>query len=128
VLRGWGIRLGVCSNKPRKFTEQLLGHLGLEYVFEVVVGPEDVARLKPEPDMLCLARSRLGLGPSEVLYVGDTVVDIQTAHAAGVRVFVVPTGSDDLETLRCAGADWVLNHLAELPDVLRDFAPGEPAA
>jgi phosphoglycolate phosphatase len=119
VLRGWGIRLGVCSNKPRMFTEQLLGHLGVANVFEVVVGPEDVKRLKPDPDMLVLALSRLGLGTAEVLYVGDTLVDIQTAHAAGVRVFVLPTGSDDLETLWSGGADRVLNHLAELPGILR---------
>jgi phosphoglycolate phosphatase len=70
--------------------------------------------------MLILALSRLGLGPAEVLYVGDTLVDIQTARAAGVRIVVLPTGSDDLETLRAGGADRVLNHLAELPEILRD--------
>jgi phosphoglycolate phosphatase len=63
--------------------------------------------------------SRLGLGPAEVLYVGDMRVDIQTARAAGVRVFVVPTGSDDADALRSGGADRVLNHLGELPDILR---------
>jgi phosphoglycolate phosphatase len=119
TLRGWGIRLGVCSNKPRPFTEQLLGHLGLAHVFAVVVGPEDVARLKPAPDMLRLAMARLELTPAEVLYVGDMRVDIDTARAAGVRVFVVATGSDGIDALRSGGADRVLNHLGELPDILR---------
>lgn len=119
TLRGWGVRLGVCSNKPRPFTEQLLGHLGLAGVFAVVVGPEDVAHIKPAPDMLRLALARLGLEPAQALYVGDMRVDIQTARAAGVPVFVVATGSDTLDDLRSAGPDRVLNQMGELPGVLR---------
>jgi phosphoglycolate phosphatase len=128
TLHGWGILLGVCSNKPRKFTEQLLGHLGLADVFAVVVGPEDVANIKPAPDMLRLALFRLGLKQGEVLYVGDMRVDIETARAAGVCVFVVATGSDDLDALRSGGPGRVLNHLGELPDILRAHEFGEPAS
>jgi phosphoglycolate phosphatase len=127
-LRGWGIRLGVCSNKPRTFTVQLLGRLGLGDVFSVVIGPEDVAHIKPAPDMLRLAMSRLGLTPAETLYVGDMCVDIDTARAAGVRVFVVTTGSDGPVALRSGGADRVLNHLGELPEILRADKSGGPAS
>jgi len=118
VLRGWGIRLGVCSNKPRPFTEQLLSHFGLGDVFDVVIGPEDVAHIKPAPDMLLTAMSRLGVGPAQVLYVGDMTIDIQTARAAGVHVWVVATGSDTSETLDAAGPDRRLGCLAELVPAL----------
>jgi phosphoglycolate phosphatase len=49
-----------------------------------------------------------------VLYVGDMTVDIQTARAAGVRVWVVPTGSDERGRLEAAQPDRLLRDLNEL--------------
>ncbi len=64
--------------------------------------PEDVAQPKPAPDMLQAALARLNIAADKALYVGDMGVDIQTARAAGVAVWVVPTGSDEIETLQRA--------------------------
>jgi HAD superfamily hydrolase (TIGR01509 family) len=113
-----GYRLGVCSNKLRQYTRRLLDHLGLLPVVAAVVGPEDVARLKPAPDMLLAALRTLDVPAGEALYVGDMRVDIETARAAGVPVWVVATGSDTLETLRTAGPDRVLAEFRELAALL----------
>jgi phosphoglycolate phosphatase len=115
TLHEAGVRLGVCSNKLRPFTEHLLRHLGLAPLMEVVIGPEDAPRLKPAPDMLLAALSRLGVTAREALYVGDMAVDIQTARAAGVTVWVVATGSDEEDTLQAAGPDRLLHDLSKLP-------------
>jgi phosphoglycolate phosphatase len=117
-LRHRGLRLAICSNKPVRFTRQLLEWLGMTDSFEVVLGPEDVPRPKPAPDMLLLALRRLGVTAGEVLYVGDMVVDIQTARAAGVTVWVVPTGSDERATLEAAGPDRLLDGFNELPGLI----------
>jgi phosphoglycolate phosphatase len=109
-----GMRLAVCSNKPVQFTRVLLGHFDLAEHLDVVLGPEDVARPKPAPDMLLAALHRLNVPPGEVLYVGDMTVDIETARAAGVRVWVVPTGSDDRQTLEAARPDRVVEDLRVL--------------
>src|SRR5262245_5303003 len=91
TLHRAGQKLAVCSNKPVLFTRQLLEHLGLLPFLDTVVGPEDVSHPKPAPDMLLLGLRRLGVSPAETLYVGDMTVDIATARAASVRVWVVPT-------------------------------------
>jgi phosphoglycolate phosphatase len=114
-LHGRGLKLGVCSNKPVVFTRKLLTWLDVADQFDVVLGPEDVARPKPAPDMLRLALRQLNLTAAEVLYVGDMVVDIETARAAGVTVWVLPTGSDERSTLEAAGPDRLLSGLNELP-------------
>jgi phosphoglycolate phosphatase len=114
VLRRAGKRLGLCSNKPRPFSVQLLRHLGLFDCFDVVVGPEDVAQPKPAPDMLRSAVVHLDLPPSALLYVGDMTVDIETARAAGVAVWVVPSGSDARAALEAARPDRLLNTLSDL--------------
>lgn len=115
-LHARGKRLALCSNKPRLFSEQLLRHVGVAQVFTAVLGPEDVPRLKPAPDMLLAAMERLRARPEETLYVGDMVVDIQTARGAGVTVWVVPTGSEQPAALQAAGPDRILPSLHELAD------------
>jgi phosphoglycolate phosphatase len=110
--------LGVCSNKPVAFTRDLLAYFGVDACFQVVLGPEDVARPKPAPDMLVQALKDLGVRPNEALYVGDMTVDVQTARAAGVRVWVVPTGSDDPGALARAEPDRILTDLDELRTLL----------
>ena len=114
TLHERGLRLGVCSNKPVGFTKELLAYFKVDSCVDVVLGPEDVARPKPAPDMLLEALSRLRLTASEALYVGDMTVDIQTARAAGVTVWVVPMGSDELQSLRQARPDRILQNLDEL--------------
>jgi phosphoglycolate phosphatase len=116
ALRRGGRTVGICSNKPRAFTVRLLAHLGL--TVDLVLGPEDVRRPKPAPDMLRTALERLRLKPDEVLYVGDMTVDIQTARGAGVPVWIVPTGSDELVALEAAHPDRVLRDLNELLELL----------
>jgi phosphoglycolate phosphatase-like HAD superfamily hydrolase len=86
--------------------------------FQVVLGPEDVARPKPAPDMLTEALKRLGVSSGQALYVGDMVVDIETARAAGVRVLVVPTGSEDRQALDDAKPDRLLRDLSEILELL----------
>lgn len=118
--------LGVCSNKPVPFTRQLVAYLGIASYLNVVLGPEDVPNPKPAPDMLCAALARLKVTANETLYLGDMSVDIQTARAAGVSVWVVPTGSDTIETLRQAHPDRLLRDLGELPALLAAGPSAEP--
>jgi phosphoglycolate phosphatase len=115
ALKESGRKLGICSNKAVAFTRELLAMLGLAEALDVVLGPEDVARHKPAPDMLLEALARLRVEPRQALYVGDMTVDVETARAAGVTVWVVATGSDTAEALDRAGPD---RRLAGLPEIV----------
>ncbi|MBY0457649.1 MAG: HAD-IA family hydrolase [Gemmataceae bacterium] len=111
TLAGRGLKLAVCSNKRVEFTRELVRALGLADCFAAVLGPDDVGgRAKPDPAMLLEGLSRLGVSPAEAVYVGDMVVDVQTARAAGVPVWLVPTGTTDPD----APADRTLGSFAEL--------------
>lgn len=114
TLKERDLLLAVCSNKPRVFTQELLEYLQLAPLIDASLGPEDCPRPKPAPDMLRAALGRLHVAAEEALYVGDMTVDIETARGAGVRVWVVPTGSDERATLAAARPDRLLNSLADI--------------
>jgi phosphoglycolate phosphatase len=80
-----GLRLGICTNKPLAPAEAMLEQLGLGAAFEVVIGGDSLAVIKPDPAPLLAAISALGATPETTLYVGDSEVDAETAQAAGVR-------------------------------------------
>ncbi|HZT80101.1 MAG TPA: HAD-IA family hydrolase, partial [Gemmataceae bacterium] len=116
----------VCSNKNVEFTRALLDSLGVAPFFDVVLGPSDVPHPKPAPDMLREALRRLGVAPAEALYIGDMDVDVQTARAAGLPVWVVPTGSADRAALRAARPDRLIEGLGDLAGSLLDTPPRPP--
>ncbi len=118
TLHEHGLRLAVCSNKAVAFTRELVKILAIAEFFTVVLGPEDAGLPKPAPNILFTALSRLQLRADEVLYVGDMTVDIQTARAAGVTVWIVPTGSDEIGVLRDAMPDRLLGQLSDLLSVV----------
>lgn len=115
ALHAAGIRLGICSNKPARFTRELITILNLDRYVELTLGPEDVPEIKPAPDMLLEGMRRFAVARTETLYVGDMVVDIRTARGAGVPVWVLPTGSETRAALEAAQPDRLLESLVDLP-------------
>jgi phosphoglycolate phosphatase len=99
-----GIAMSVVTNKPRVFTELLLGRLGIAEFFAGVVAGDDGIRRKPHGDMLLAACERMGSEPARSLMVGDSDNDVVAARAAGCPVWCVPYGYNEgrgPETLNC---------------------------
>jgi phosphoglycolate phosphatase len=113
-----GISLGIVSTKFRYRIEAVLRRDGLEHAFELVVGAEDVAAHKPDPSGLRAAISELGKPAAEVLYIGDSVVDAETAKRAGVPFAAVLTGVTPREALAAYEPLAILEDLGSLPGVV----------
>ena len=90
-LHSSGCRLGVFTQKGREFeiegrrygASNELDELGVASLFSVVVGFEDVAHHKPDPEGVELALDWLGVLPKDALLVGDSAADIDAARDAG---------------------------------------------
>ncbi|HVJ83795.1 MAG TPA: HAD-IA family hydrolase [Planctomycetia bacterium] len=113
-LQARGDRLGVCSNKPLALTRELLAVMKLDAFFGAVVGPESAPRPKPAPDMLLVAMRELDAEPARTLYVGDMTIDVEAGRAAGLAVWVIPSGSHDRAKLADAAPDRILADFAEV--------------
>ena len=100
--------LGVVTTKTGRYSVELLEHMGLMRYFEVLVGREDVKNPKPHPEPILKALDLLGRGAANCWMVGDTLLDMDAARAAGVTPFALTCGYGDAGEL--AGA---AEHLAE---------------
>jgi phosphoglycolate phosphatase len=106
-----GVRLAVCTNKQEALTRLLLDALGLSGRFQAIVGGDTLGVRKPDPAPLHEAIARAGGGRAAL--VGDSIIDADTARAAGIPFVAVSFGFSDLpvETL---GADCVIDSYADL--------------
>lgn len=85
ALLNWGYPLGVLSNKRKEPGLREIRICGLTGLFQSVLLLEDLAAPKPAPEALRQSAQALGVPPEDVLYVGDSVLDIQCARLAGAR-------------------------------------------
>ena len=83
-LEAQGIAWGVVTNKSKRFTEPLVAQMPLFAHAAVVISGDTTPHAKPHPEPLLEAARRLGLEPSQCIYVGDDERDIQAARAAGM--------------------------------------------
>jgi phosphoglycolate phosphatase len=121
ALRGRGVRLGVCTNKPQRPSELLLAALGLGPLLEAVVGGDALPVRKPDPGHLRATLEALGTAPEEAVMVGDSGNDLAVARALGVPCVLVSFGYTAVPA-RELGADRVIDRFEELLPVLEAVA------
>jgi|LAHS01.1.fsa_nt_gb HAD superfamily hydrolase (TIGR01509 family) len=92
-LRKRGIKTAVNTNKISSLARYSLSCVGLDGCFDYLLAGGDVPAMKPAPDGVYKAMELAGVtSKDEVLYVGDTVFDLETAQNAGVRCVLVTWG------------------------------------
>ena len=98
-LKRRGLRLAVLSNKPDRQTADVIRRCFGDGLFDLVWGQRDGVPKKPAPDGALGIAAEFGLSPAEILYVGDTNVDMQTAQNAGMPSVGVLWGFRDRQEL-----------------------------
>ncbi len=117
-LRTRGIQTAVLSNKPDFATVSVVKHFFGD-LFDIAHGAREGIALKPSPDGALSLMRELGLSsPAEILYVGDTSVDMDTGKSAGFYTVGVKWGFRTEEELRRHGADAIVSHPAEITKYL----------
>ena len=122
ALGAASIPLAVCTNKPARLTEAILGALGLADYFARVMGGDSLPWRKPDPRVLLSVLADFEAAPASALMVGDSEVDAATASAAGVPLVLMKHGyhRGPIEAIRCLAA---LEGFDELPRLALGGAP-----
>ncbi len=112
-----GARLAILSNKPDALVKRLSEHC-FPGVFDVSVG-QGKYLVKPSPEGPLAIAERLGFVPERVLFVGDSDVDMITAHNAGMRAVGVSWGYRAVSVLEGAGADEIVSAPDEILKIFK---------
>lgn len=109
-----GLPLGCITNKARPFTAEILERAGLAPGLAFVECAESPKERKPAPFLLLKACRDLGIAPAQLLFVGDSALDVAAARAAGCPVVLVDYGYNRGRPASEAGADAVIGSLEDL--------------
>ncbi len=95
TLEKQGVKWGIVTNKPRRFTQPLVQNMGLFERAACVVSGDDAAQPKPAPLTLLLACEQMDVNPKDCIYVGDAARDIEAGKAADMKTVVALFGYID---------------------------------
>lgn len=114
LLQSASIPLAVLSNKPHRFVERVLDALTLTSRFVSARGYRDEKDKKPSPRQAVALAKLMGVSPAHTYFVGDSLVDIQTARNAGMKAVAVTWGFREKTLLQTAKPDFMLDDPLEL--------------
>lgn len=115
TLKEKGAKIGVISTKFRYRLKAVLDlHFPTDF-FDIIIGGEDVKVMKPDQQGIQMALKKLKRNRKETLYIGDSIVDAETARNAKVDFVGVLNGMTTREELEAYPHRQILNDLSQLP-------------
>lgn len=121
-LEAADIVMAVATNKSESLARRLLGELGLDARFPVVVGGDTLAEKKPAAAPLLAVARATGISARESVMIGDAAADVLAGKAAGMRALAAAWGYGDREALARAAPEQMLTQPSDIPGALGIYA------
>lgn len=112
-MHAMGLRVACITNKATRFTLPLLERANLLHRFEHVVCGDTYEKKKPDPMPLLKTAEKFGIGPAELVMIGDSINDVQAARAAGCPILCVPYGYNEGQPVESLDFDGMIRDLSE---------------
>ena len=119
-LKEKGVAIAVASNKYQEATQKIIDGCFPDMGFVAVEGQREGRQRKPDPSIIFSILNQYPVPKKEVLYIGDSAVDIETATRACVESIGVGWGFRSVAELRRANADFIVSHPQEILERLDD--------
>ena len=113
-----GVTMSIASSRSSPSLLLFMRSMGIADYFCYVLGSDNVTSHKPNPEPVNNILAKLNLSPSDAIMVGDMPVDILMGRNASVRSVGVTYGNSSREELSAAGADHVIDSIAELINIV----------
>ncbi|WP_068081962.1 phosphoglycolate phosphatase [Polycladidibacter stylochi] len=124
ALKDKGWKLAICTNKLEGLAKPLIRALGIEQLFDAVVGGDTFSKNKPDAMPVFGAIDMAGGTKRGSVFIGDSRTDIEAARNAGLPVIAVDFGYTDVPVIELK-PDVVISHFNELENAIDSFANAE---
>lgn len=118
-LQSTGIQLAVASNKYQAATEKLVAHYFPQINFTAVFGQREGVNVKPDPIIVFDILKLANVEKEDVLYIGDSGVDMQTAANAGVTACGVTWGFRPKSELEAFNPAYIVDTAEKIKELIR---------
>lgn len=118
ILEKNGIMRTVATSRNNASLNEFLKKMNIDDYFPYVLGGDDTALLKPNPEPVLKTLKELSYKPEQTLVIGDMPIDIEMGKSAGTYTCGVTYGNANKNQLACAGADFIIDKMSDLTDVL----------
>ena len=117
-LRDRHIKLGLVTNNGRAGTNLTLDRFRIRTLFDAIVTRDDCREMKPDAAPVIMVLTELNAQVEEAILVGDGVMDMIAAKAAGLRSAAVATGPSGMQHLLQTEPDYVLASISDLLELV----------
>lgn len=117
-LQQAGVLMAVASNKYQSATSKLVAHYFPQIEFSSVFGQREGVSIKPDPQVVLEIMDRANVKKEEVIYIGDSGVDMQTALNAGVTSIGVTWGFRPVEELQLYTPTYIVDSASEIESII----------
>ena len=117
-LHARGVRLAIASNKLKKYVDLINKELGISDYFHITLGGEDVKRRKPDPFVVHYLMKKYALKKKDVLFVGDSQYDVETAKNAGVDCVYLEYGYADRSIIKQLKPEFRFKDFGDIRDII----------
>lgn len=124
ILRERGHSMALVTSKSDELARRGMTVAGIAHFIDVIVGCDSCARHKPDPAPVHRALELLGRSPSDAVFVGDSIHDMEAGSAAGVVTIAALWGPFRRDQLAPAAPAFYMKAFADLPALLDSLAPG----
>ena len=118
TLQAKGYSLSIVTNKPFAFVEPILEVLGMNGLFELILGGDSLPLKKPDPAPLLHVSEKLGISVDKCVMIGDSKNDILAANACGMQSVGVTYGYNYGEDIGVHNPTVIINDFSELLELL----------
>jgi phosphoglycolate phosphatase len=114
ALRALGTKLAVVTNKEGRYTQIVMDVQKLTDLFDVIISGDTFASKKPDPVGVAHCLQKFDVVPQRALFVGDSSIDVATARAAGVAVWMLPYGYNMGQPIEACAPDRIISDCSSL--------------
>jgi HAD superfamily hydrolase (TIGR01509 family) len=120
-LKKQKIKIGLCTTSSEAAANYILQRFKVAEYFQVVVSRDKVTHVKPDTEQCELALKVMGTKPSNMVLVGDSVADMESAKELKAIAVGIPTGIATQKQLTTAGANYIITALSDLPVLIKEL-------
>ena len=117
-LKERGLKMTVASSRMSVSLNAFINDMGIKDYISYVLGADNVAKAKPNPEPVLKTLRDLGASAQQTLVIGDMPVDIEMGRNAGAATCAVTWGNATPEALAASGADFIINSMPELLEIV----------